>query len=399
MKQLIKWSEKYALVMALNDPSAHGRPNRMIKLLSSRDYRVDVLSYPAKSEMRVDEHLRIRFARDFWGSLWRRVKTAIVIISSKFVFREKWRNFLNDLRFDLVSIHKKVKKSYDLIIVEDLELLPLAFKIKGGAKVIFDAREYYPRQQEHSWLWRVLERPERLRLCSSYLSRCDHVMTVSPGLANEYKREFGIEASVYRSVPFYFDIEPRKTDPNKIRLVHHGVANPNRQFSRMLEILKLLDDRFSLDMYLMGHHLRAKKEIQSLKKLATQDRRIRICDPIEFSQIVPTLSGYDVGFYYLEPKGFNVTFNLPNKLFEFIQARLAVAIGPSPDMSGIVREYDCGVVASEFSVEAMAKALNDLSAADIDRLKANSSLAAKELCYEQESKKFLRILESNSNHA
>ena len=38
-------------------------------------------------------------------------------------------------------------------------------------------------------------------------------------------------------------------------------------------------------------------------------------DPVPFDEIIPMLNKYDLGFYYLEPKGFNVTYNLPNKFF------------------------------------------------------------------------------------
>jgi hypothetical protein len=112
--------------------------------------------------------------------------------------------------------------------------------------------------------------------------------------------------------------------------------------------------------------------------------------PIE--EIIPTIGQYDVGFFYYEPTGFNIAHCLPNKLFEYIQARLMIAIGPSPDMAELVKEYGCGVIAGEFSVHAMAKSLNLLSAEDIDKYKNNSDRAAKELCFEKEKNKMSTIL-------
>ena len=103
------------------------------------------------------------------------------------------------------------------------------------------------------------------------------------------------------------------------------------------------------------------------------------------------LNKYDLGFYYLEPKGFNVTYNLPNKFFEFIQARLALAIGPSPDMAKLVNKYDCGFISKDFSISSMVKTLSELDANKINLSKHNSSLAAKELCFEKESEK-LKIM-------
>ena len=82
---------------------------------------------------------------------------------------------------------------------------------------------------------------------------------------------------------------------------------------------------------------------------------------------------------------------LPNKFFDFIQARLPVAIGPSPEMRGLIKKYDCGFVAKEFTVESMAKTLNNLSISEIDIIKKNSEGVAKEFCWEKESLKLNSI--------
>ena len=81
------------------------------------------------------------------------------------------------------------------------------------------------------------------------------------------------------------------------------------------------------------------------------------------------------------------------QIFEFIQARLAIAIGPSPDMASLVDDYNCGIVAKEFSVEAMADSINSLSINDIDIYKRNSHKAALVLNHEVEQQKLNSILE------
>ena len=70
-----------------------------------------------------------------------------------------------------------------------------------------------------------------------------------------------------------------------------------------------------------------------------------------------------------------------------------IAIGPSPDMADLVRKYDCGVIAETFSVEEMAKVLNNLSHEQIDKFKMQSDVAASELCFEQERQLMSSILD------
>ena len=109
-------------------------------------------------------------------------------------------------------------------------------------------------------------------------------------------------------------------------------------------------------------------------------------------------SNYDIGFFYNEPLTFNLRHSLPNKFFEFIQARLAVAIGPSPDMAFIVNQYGCGIVASSFTVESMADSMNQLTSDHIDVMKKNADKAAKLLNYELECNRFIEILEKIHNN-
>jgi len=85
----------------------------------------------------------------------------------------------------------------------------------------------------------------------------------------------------------------------------------------------------------------------------------------------------------LPPSNFNHRHALPNKLFEFIQARLAVAVGPSPDMAELVKAHEIGVVSPNFTPQSFAATLNKLRLEDIDGYKANAHKAAPMLCWER----------------
>ena len=99
---------------------------------------------------------------------------------------------------------------------------------------------------------------------------------------------------------------------------------------------------------------------------------------------MPALAAYDVGLFVLPPVNFNYRFALPNKLFEFIMAGLAVAIGPSPEMARVVIDHGCGIVAADFAPATIAARLNALSADAIDAFKRRSLDAARVLNAEAE---------------
>jgi hypothetical protein len=381
-----------ALVMCLAVPTENPRPNRIIRLLEKSGFSVDTLSYPYEGNLPVKQaFFIIPPSSKLIAKLYRFSIALLSSITSRFPDNyDGLTSWLNNIRYHLNKIGVDLLgKNYDLIVVEDLQMLPYAFQIKGRANVLFDAREFYPKENEESLRFRLFEYPIRFWLCSKYLHRCDHVITVSPGLAQAYKTDFDIDMTVIRSVPFYHDFSLVCTKENEVRMVHHGLANKDRSLGKMIEIMKHLDQRYTLDFYLVGKE----KNIRELKNIADGCSRIRFLNPVEFDEILPMLNQYDIGFYYLEPRGFNVTYNLPNKFFEFIQARLAIAIGPSPDMAELVNEYHCGFVAQAFTVDAMVQALQSLTPAQIDRAKRQSELAAKDLCYEKESEKLLEVIQ------
>jgi glycosyltransferase involved in cell wall biosynthesis len=380
-----------ALVMCLADPSINPRPNRIIHLLSKENFVVDCLCYPigtrnnlpVQNIFSIESRKRIHFLlRIFRGAYFR----AIHVIALCLSFTPLGKRFIEyylEFNYNLSSTRQEIYRfEYDLIIVEHLRLLPLAFRLRHHAKILFDAKEYFPKENEDDWTFRFFHAPLVRRICDQYLSKCDLLITVSPGLVNAYKEEFGVDMLLIRSTPPYQNFKAQITSKANIKLVHHGGADRDRGIENMIEIVKRVDKRFSLDLYLAGDNTTYKNE---LRQIAADCDRIHFHEPVPFHQIIPMLNTYDVGFYYLVPVGFNVTYNLPNKFFEFIQARLAIAIGPSPDMVHLVNEFQCGFVSSEFTIDSMVETLNSLTAGEINMAKRNSDLAAKTLCYEKES--------------
>jgi len=104
------------------------------------------------------------------------------------------------------------------------------------------------------------------------------------------------------------------------------------------------------------------------------------------------LNQYDIGVYILEPSSFNNFHALPNKFFEFVQARLAIGIAPSPEMARIVKEYDLGVVAEDFSPESLATRLMNLDHEKINYYKLQSHKVSRLMSAEQNHKILLDLV-------
>lgn len=271
----------------------------------------------------------------------------------------------------------------DLIIANDLPALPLALSLaRGQAPVFFDAHEYSPGEYEDQWLWRVLFQRYTDNLCQRFLPQCAAMSTVCPGIADAFASNYGVQPIVVHNAPMHQALHASTVADNRVRLIHHGVASRVRRLEAMIDMMALLDERFTLDLMLVAaepHYL------LTLKQRAVNDTRIRFLPPVPMPDICRTLQHYDIGVFLLPPTSFNYRHALPNKFFEFVQARLGVAIGPSPEMKTLVDQYGCGVVANSFDPADLAQKLQNLNAEDVRQLKGASDRAAPALGFEHDA--------------
>lgn len=265
----------------------------------------------------------------------------------------------------------------DVIVANDIDTLPIALKL--DAPVVFDAHEHAPSQLAEQWGWRALWRPRMSWLCRQHIPRASVMLTVGQALAEAYERETGARPRVVTNAPHYENLEPTPVN-EPIRVLHHGGAQPGRGLEEMVEAASLLDERFTTDFMLVeswpGYRDR-------LIRLAGGNPRIRFPAAQPMHRLVQASNGYDVGIFLLPPVNLHRRYALPNKLFEYIQARLAVVIGPSPEMARVVRAYGCGIVTDDFEPETFATALNALDQTSVAAYKRASHAAARELSAEK----------------
>lgn len=283
--------------------------------------------------------------------------------------------------------HNEVLKErkFDVIIANDIEALPAAFEIGGGySKIYFDAHEYAPRQFEDRLYWRIFFKRFTMALCRKYIPRVDGMSTINQGIAAEYEKNFHVKPVIVTNAAPFVDLAPFVDVQYPIRLVHHGIFNISRQPELMIDMMKGLDpNKFSLDLYYLLPASASKKTRMFLERLKIQTdetSNIRILPPIKSSEIVETLHRkYDVGIILIPPVNFNYENALPNKLFDCIQARLGMVVGPLREIAAITKQYNIGVVSDDFTAASMTKAVKALTVEQVVEFKRNSQRAAEEM--------------------
>lgn len=361
------------LILSFSPLATDPRVSRQIDLLAP-DYDIVAAGFSAPQNPAVT-YVALSSRRQ---STTHRLGSALRLLARKFD-SYYWR--IDSVRDALSSL---ASHPFDLILANDPDTWPLAQVLaqKTGARLLFDAHEYAPRELEDLLSWRITKQAYRTALCRRYLPEADGMLTVCNGIADEYARVFGItRPRVVMNTPSLQNLVPSTTSPDRVRMVHHGGASRSRRIETMIRMMDRLDARFTLDLILVPTDASYLKELRAIAK---GNPRVRFPDPVAMPEIPAKLNSYDLGLYLLEPNSFNNRHALPNKLFEFVQARLAVAIGPSPEMAHLVKNHQLGVISSDFSPEALAASLNALTPSQIDGFKTASHLAAPLLSWDHE---------------
>lgn len=363
------------LIISFSVIHSDPRVMRQVRLLESR-YAVTVAGFGSKPEANIEFVDLSRPLTTLPTKIWWGLKLLLGLSESYYWNRVEIQS----------ALAKLYGLNFDLLIANDISALPLALRLAQGQPVLMDAHEYSPREFDDKWLWRLLFGRYHHDLCQRYLPRAAGMITVCQGIADEYARHYGVNPDVVHNAPLNQSLRPSGTEPERIRLVHHGAAIRSRHLETMIEVMNHLDSRFTLDFMLVESDPAYMNE---LRQRAAPDKRIRFVPAVAMTDICKTLNEYDMGIYLLPPVNFNHEHALPNKFFEFIQARLAVAVGPSPEMARIVSAYAFGVVADSFAPIDLAETISAVSGDDLVRFKLAADVAAAEVNYETGGKVLL----------
>lgn len=275
-----------------------------------------------------------------------------------------------------------VGREFDVIVANEARALPLAAKIRGRAKVWCDLHEWAPEERSHILPWRLLVAPFMTWVCATYLPTVDATTAVNASIAALYEGRFGVSPGVVRNaIDYRPDLAPSDPKPGVIRLAHSGGAVPGRNLEELIDAVDLLGGRCTLDLFLIKA-----RDSDSFWNLLT-DRVDRspyttLHAPVPPNELPRTLNEFDLGVFLLPPRTPNHRLMLPNKFFDFVQARLGIVFSTAVETDRLINGYGLGVVVPGFGATELAEALRPLSDEAVTAFKAASDAAAHELSSE-----------------
>ncbi len=288
-----------------------------------------------------------------------------------------------------------------LLVANDLDTLLANFLAKGGRRLVYDTHEYYTEVPE--LVARSVVRRIWLTLERWIFPKLRTIITVNESIARAYQDRYpslgaaGRVVHVVRNIPMQRALGPMPSrdslglPSNKGVLILQGAGiNIQRGAEEAVLAMKDLPDHVLL---IIGSG-DAWPVLEGLIKEHRLDDRVRLMGRMPYERMMDFTRNADLGLTLDKDTNLNYRFSLPNKLFDYFNAGVPVLATDLPEVAGIVRKYDAGIVITHPTPEAIASAVRAFFA-DRDqaaRYRANATFAARELDGEVEKEKLLAVL-------
>lgn len=297
--------------------------------------------------------------------------------------------FFNSRIFFFLLFHK-----FDLVCSNDLDTL-LGCRLGCFIRrkpIVYDSHEYFTEVPELidrpfiRKIWLTIE-----RLC---LKGIKHSSTVSESIAKEYKEKYGIDMVVIRNLPFRNkNFNHKSTRPT---IIYQGALNKGRGIELAINMLKFLPNYY---LVIAGS---GDLEIEYRKLVIELDLvgRVQFKGRLTYSDLHTVTSNAWLGVSLEEDMGLSYRYALPNKLFDYIQAQIAVLVSDLPEMAKVVNEYGVGIVATTRDPKELADMVTNFienketrEATIFNLFKAHNALT-----WDKEEPKLLELYQKALNH-
>ena len=284
----------------------------------------------------------------------------------------------------------------DIWLANDWITLPIAARLaaENGGVYVYDTHEFAIQEYQERWIWRVAQKPIVAALEKKYIKGAKLVSAVSSGIAERITEIYRLPqpAMTIRNTPTYVEMPFRATG-DVIRVLYHGIVSPGRGLEAAIESVPMW--RSDREFYIRGPGSEA--YLGSLRRRiekAGLQSRVFLLPAVPMMELVREAAAFDVGFFALPGHSLHNEFALPNKFFEYAMAGLALCVSGLSEMGGLISKYQIGSTFAEIASRPIADVINQLSRDRIDQYKRNSLVAARELCWEHESIKFVSALKA-----
>ncbi|MBA3842869.1 MAG: glycosyltransferase [Actinobacteria bacterium] len=245
--------------------------------------------------------------------------------------------------------------SADIVHAHDFDTLPAAWLLarRHSARLVYDAHELYSGfDRDPPRLWRSL----LLRIEGAICREAAAVVTVSEPIARALHERYRLPRRpfVVLNCPPLEEVSVGARH-GAVRAIYQAAAGPGRNLAD-------LPDAPGVEVF--ARVLGAEAPPAGVTSLP----------PVGLDELVAAAAEFDIGLVIDRPETENARLALPNKLFEYLMAGLAVAVPNAPAMAELVRREEVGIVYEPGELgEALSRVAADRPALDETRRRARAA--------------------------
>lgn len=235
-----------------------------------------------------------------------------------------------------------------------------------GARLVYDAHEYYPLSDPHGnwldiWFFALIER--------FLIRRADAAVTVNPMLAGIMREAYRLPQvySVPNAEPWVAperrrprrsaDSEIGRLAAGRVRFLFQGRFTPGRGLDELIDGWASVD-RSKAALFLRGpDNLWRQAAIERAERLGLFGRSIFFVDAVTEDELVAAAAEADVGVIPYRPLIVNDRFCCPNKLSQYLHAGLMILANDLPYVKTVIVEAEAGMVYNSADLATLGAAV------------------------------------------
>jgi glycosyltransferase involved in cell wall biosynthesis len=390
--------KKHICIIARKRLTYNSRVTRQVETYLDEGHRVSVISLGSRvapGNPLVTEHTVSPFKPDVgfspslagFFSLLARSCLLIDSLERRFLHCSSLLNVGFELTFIANVLDIALRDRADVYVVHDSYPLIVCSLIarRHRAKVIYDSVELAfdrGRRVQLVGRWRPwLERP--------IVRRVHSIVTIGDSLAKAISDYYRVKLpTVVRNCSKYQQRPEVRRESNTV--VYVGGISPAYGVEDLVNAMALVE-RSRLRIVGPSSDDDRRRLMRLIERLGLESR-IDVLQPVEPKQVLEVAATGEVGMIYFRTDCLNRQLACPNKLFEYIMARVPIVSVSTPDIREIVEGCNIGLVVEDADPKALAVAIGRVIR-DKETYQGNLDACAREYCWENEARKLVALLD------
>lgn len=299
------------------------------------------------------------------------------------------------LRYAYIEFQRKLylelKKRADkntILLSNDLDTLLPNYLVSKKLKLplVFDSHEIFTEMPSINGrftqkIWRSLE--------SFIVPKLKFMMTASESYADWFHKTYDIERPVVvQNFPVRIENTQNYHQISTPKIImYQGVINPSRGLDKMIPAMKFIENA---EFWIAGDGPKKEEYVQLTKSLGLEVK-VKFLGKIKPEKLRAITHQADVGLSIEENNGLSYYFSMPNKISDYIQARIPVVVSDFPEMRKVIDQYKAGEKIENY--DQLPEIINAVLKNGKKYYQEYLDHAAHELCWENEAPKITALFQ------